>query len=680
MSRTILICTLVMALMASGCGVFNALSDPPDEEEDTGPGIDVDPLPDDAGEGADAEVDAVASEDADAGADAGACDCIDADNLSYSCDAGECVYECDEGWLNDDEILETGCRCSTSGDLDEFPKCPGEDIDGIVFVDAHLGGNALPGIQPDAPVRTLDTAIEVAEETDREIILLADTSDTPEPYYEIETTIESPISIYGGRTRAEEPNALEFPGDWSESEESERSIIVAGGLDDAEDFAGLEMVTTLRVERPTADAATEAVFSNIEVRPPELPDNPDQISDLDLWGLSVATVKLINIADGGLQLLDSHIEGGVAAHGKDGDHGANGEGFDTSETIAADMSGGDGNSFDSTQSWTEVLEGGPGGTAPCEEAGDGGDGGTSWGNDSGDSSGGDPGDAGHPGTDVDDGAPNDAGQGGQPGISYFEDETTLPENRSPPVDGASGAGGDGGEAVSGDDIGQLTSQFTWVGSSGEAGDHGGSGGGGGGGGAGGSRFFISDNSQDFGGSGGGGGAGGCGGDGGEAGMAGGASFAVLLIDADVIFDGVSINAGSGGDGGDGGHGGCGALGGPGGDFAPGTGEATHGQTGANGGLGGGGGGGAGGLGGPTLGIATAAGATTTSAGAGIDFQGFEASPAGGGDGGDGGVGSDDSCNYEDDEHCACPADANEGVGGDAGPEGIIEEVLDFDEQ
>ena len=110
-------------------------------------------------------------------------------------------------------------------------------------------------------------------------------------------------------------------------------------------------------------------------------------------------------------------------------------------------------------------------------------------------------------------------------------------------------------------------------------------------------------------SGGSGGAGGCGGSAGGGGGAGGASIALVLLDANVTFDSVTLEAASGGVGGDGG---AGQLGGNGGNGGNGGGNACSGGAGGSGGDGGPGGGGAGG---PSLGVAYTGAAPTIDDGA-----------------------------------------------------------------
>ncbi|WP_437869905.1 hypothetical protein [Sorangium sp. So ce363] len=104
-------------------------------------------------------------------------------------------------------------------------------------------------------------------------------------------------------------------------------------------------------------------------------------------------------------------------------------------------------------------------------------------------------------------------------------------------------------------------------------------------------------------SGGAGGSGGCGGQGGHAGHPGGSSIALVVIDATISLDGVSLVSGNAGDGGPGGDGQLGGNGSSGGDPGARAGDAEDSCAGGRGGRGGKGGPGGGGHGGHSLGVA-----------------------------------------------------------------------------
>lgn len=100
--------------------------------------------------------------------------------------------------------------------------------------------------------------------------------------------------------------------------------------------------------------------------------------------------------------------------------------------------------------------------------------------------------------------------------------------------------------------------------------------------------------------GGGGGSGGCGATGGQGGAMGGATFAIVLVNADLTV-GADLKV-VGAQGGTGGTGGAGAVGGTGGGAGSGSSGGGHSGSGGKGGDGGASGGGAGGNGGPSVGI------------------------------------------------------------------------------
>ncbi|HTN88955.1 MAG TPA: hypothetical protein VL242_34995 [Sorangium sp.] len=104
-------------------------------------------------------------------------------------------------------------------------------------------------------------------------------------------------------------------------------------------------------------------------------------------------------------------------------------------------------------------------------------------------------------------------------------------------------------------------------------------------------------------SGGSGGSGGCGGEGGGGGLAGGSSIAVVILDAEISFDNVTLTAGDAGNGGQGGNGQRGGNGGTGGALGDSKGSADSSCDGGRGGNGSDGRPGDGGHGGHSLGIA-----------------------------------------------------------------------------
>lgn len=166
------------------------------------------------------------------------------------------------------------------------------------------------------------------------------------------------------------------------------------------------------------------------------------------------------------------------------------------------------------------------------------------------------------------------------------------------MDGEVGAPGAGGTALGTISISGI------VGADGQSGGWGTPGQGGGGGGGAKSGPYCSNLMDGPGASGGGGGSGGCGGKGGGGGQAGGSSIAIISLNATIKLSNVTLTAGAGGKGGagatalTGGQGGAGAFGGNKG-FSP----SKVGCFGGDGGYGGDGGGGGGGRGGHSIGIA-----------------------------------------------------------------------------
>lgn len=169
--------------------------------------------------------------------------------------------------------------------------------------------------------------------------------------------------------------------------------------------------------------------------------------------------------------------------------------------------------------------------------------------------------------------------------------------------GAPGSAGTSGEGATGS--GDLT-QDGYRGVPGKDGTNGkpGQGGGGGGGAKGALSVTCGTTTTALpGASGGAGGTGGCGGTLGGGGKPGGSSIALLVIDAEVTLDDVTLSPGKGGQGGPGGNGQSGGQKGGGGAPGAGKGAAQSGCRGGDGGQGGPGGPGGGGQGGHSLGIA-----------------------------------------------------------------------------
>ena len=499
------------------------------------------------------------------------------------------------GWLAA-AVLVTACGSVVDGGpedagaqaADAGVQADAGDGAGVIIYVSPQGGDINSGREPTAPVRTLEQGLTLAQAYAGATIYLG------EGTYAIERIIDFPVSIYGGRV---------VSNDWEPG--GEKSVIEAG---DFATYGDDGMVTTLIIDRQ-GSPTRPSVLAHVEILPPPTPAEP---------GASVASLRVHAVEGGGLRVEDSVIRGGAGSSGQAGSEG---------EPGAAGGAGAEGlPPIDSTQ--TTPSAGGTGATSTCGVAG--GNGGEVR------ECFGPPPQSAGPGIGVDGGG--EGGRGGDTGI-YDCQVNGQPGDGSVGNPGGAGPLGDDGlaaEALAG----QLRRSGAWIPARGGAGGDGNPGGGGGGGGGGGSS--AQNEGTRFGASGGGGGSGGCPGAGGTAGAPGGSSFAVVLIDAAVEFDGVEVFAGAGGDGGQGGDGGCGGAGGDGGcgggnDSGDGQCNASHGFSnagngarGGRGGAGGGGGGGAGGNGGAVIGIALLGGAIEGSLSSALDFHGFSGDVGGAG--------------------------------------------------
>ncbi|MFE8601869.1 hypothetical protein [Archangium violaceum] len=212
---------------------------------------------------------------------------------------------------------------------------------------------------------------------------------------------------------------------------------------------------------------------------------------------------------------------------------------------------------------------------------------------------------------------SNSGSGGTPGTRYTACDN-MGGCSSSCAQGSAGAGGRGGDGARGIDGSQGTAgdgtgfidSGVWMARSGGSGLTGGGGRGGGGGGGGGAfQVYTGSSYCSFstpGAGGGAGGSGGCGGVGGTGGRGGGASIALLLSNARVQANALTLRPGRGGNGGLGGPGAPGGRGGAGGLGGIADPTQTHtggvGGQGGRGGDGGTGGPGGGGGGGPSVGI------------------------------------------------------------------------------
>ncbi len=595
---------------------------------------------------------------------------VDEPNATADCDGNQCIAMCDDGWINADGTFETGCSCSISADPDDTPKCD------AIYVDPDNGSDgSSDATNPDTPFATLSTAITRARQDRQDdqvsLIMLAQGT------YASEQIIDFPLTIVGGLTPA---------ADWRQVDDDHRSIITWDGLhtdgipttlviDGADDFSGLQRT-----------------LKNLDLRPPESP----HFDDRDDWSAddaSLITLRVNDLSDTTLTIEDSLLHGGDAADGFPGQDGV-------AADFSSDQHGGSGVDSDSDVDAGDSVDGGHGGAPACPDGAAGGDGGATTTCDpiaDADNQTGP-----HPG---DDGEDSDDALGGEGGATAYDvnvcantlndfngsfDDITEPGAAGEP--GASGDPGQAGQLTQQDlehHIGQWSPDEGWSPFLGDHGTDGGQGGGGGGGAAGNSTSNPNGATNDqTGGSGGGGGAGGCGGEGGQRALPGGASIVLFAIDADILFEGdTTLFAGQAGHGADGGDGACASRGGFGGEAgsAPlGAGGANSGGCGAMGGYGGIGAGGAASHGGPSIGIATADGASFNGP---FTFDDSNATPTSAGVGGT--TPSPEDCFGEDfdpadDADTDCPSstfipldDLSSDLDGSDGQPGILSESASF---
>ncbi len=444
---------------------------------------------------------------------------------------------------------------------DEVRLIVAADAASAMFVDADVGDDDNAGT-PGSPLRTLQSALDVAAEMKSDVYL-----DTPDAgAYEPDATLVLPdgVDVYGGfdvdweREPALSPTPIVVASSVAALASDHRQPLVLSGLalaadppvDGREDSVALEVmgVDRLRLEHVVAaggDVRTE----------------PGPIAGFAAGSsLGVRAHDVLR-----LDIVDSQLLGGLGATGPDGVAGRRGGAGTNGEDASSRLGGRGGSSSHNGASGGRGATA-PGGAVVCTS----GEGGAA-------------------------GEGPDGGSGGPGALAtlpppYTDCEVVQAENG---VEGAAGAAGAPGTPASStigfDDAGRYV-----AGNGGDGGrGFGGSGGGGGGAGAG--------IDLDTGGGGGGGGEGGEGGEGGGGGPGGGGSFGLLVNDVKlVVVERSRIVAGDGGDGAAGGPGGLGGSGGEGGSGAD-T-ERRAGGDGGPGGPGGPGGVGGGGAGGPSAGV------------------------------------------------------------------------------
>ena len=501
------------------------------------------------------------------------CDPDENETGSYDVETGECDYDCATGYRD--------CLDSVDGCESEVASC--EYITDDALYVSPDGDDEEAGT-PNAPLQTLDRAVQIAEFEGIERIYIAVGS------YTSERTIESAIDLIGGL----EPNQ-----DWAPGQDP--STIEDGGTE------APGIAATVVVDRSGDESDDQAEMRGLAINPPEATEEEP----------SIATVRVHGVDEEQLVLDDVDVYVGAAHEGSDG---ADGEEYDADQGRGED--GEDG--WDHETTWlSDPAAGGSGGDAvDCDysdPSGEGGDGG-----DSGD-------EENHDGEDGDDGGPDgiggEGGSGGEATGNPFQSGGL--DDSSPGEDGDDGDDGAHGDAP--DDVGLEHPAGQFIGESSDwtrreldDGDSGKPGMGGGGGGAASVYAGTSDGIQ-TGGTGAGAGSGGCGGDGGESGETGGSAFGLIVVGGGVETKELRLHltdGGGGGDGGLGGDAGCGGEGGSGASGGEGVSDAPaeDGGDGGDGGAGGSGAPGAGGHGGSTVGIALVDGAEWIDADDSVSFD------------------------------------------------------------
>ena len=445
----------------------------------------------------------------------------------------ECfIRECDNDWVDLNGVYADGCECNrTEDDVPDLlfadTDCDGVDgaEDDAVFVSTRFGDNNGTGGR-DQPYETLDVALVVARQTQRDIYMDLGIYDLRGQTL----TVPAGVDIYGGYNFDRES------GNWPRNDRTINQTLIRGSA---------QLLRYENLDQPTR-------LGNVVLHA------SDALGD----SLNSIAVVAVDVGDGHLMLRNVRLESGAGSQGDDGDDGV---------SISQAQPGNTGTSFNQ-------VPPGVGGTAginpQCAAGTAGGRGGDGANADGvlgnavdGDGAGGLSGGAGGPGAAAGvDGAPGEAGDGGENGgdgasggpEGDIDPATGLWRPRSS-TGGRSGTngGGGGGGGGGGSDGGTETGGG---GGGGGAGGCGGTGGGPAVGGGGSFALYIrggtvtivrSEFVAGHGGSGGQGGRGGLGGPGGAGGPAGSGCE----------------GCGTGGRGGRGGDGGCGGDG-AGGDGGP----------------------------------------------------------------------------------------------------------------
>ena len=531
------------------------------------------------------------------------CTLLLAEHAFYACQLSGtvpgCGMNCNDGWVDLNELEEDGCECEFLS-ADDPPDGIDQNCDGIdgdpsnaIFV-SPVGSNLSPGT-PELPVKTIGMGLQRAQEQNKGHVYVA------AGFYKETFQLVDGKQVFGG-----------FASDFSVWN-------VQLWLTSIEPEAQLPPNVPQATVRATGVGITKSAFVGFTVSGPIVTD-PGRSS------------YAIHLRDCGSQLTlkDNIILAGVAGDGEDGADGQDGQdgtpgtsgkaAFDTGTTTCGGTTSNGGQGGQLVCGGSD-LSGGKGGTSVCPDYNDFAPPSAC------------PVEEGQNPTNLEfgtNGLPaGQGGKGGEPGwdatqTHIFDGKVCGPHPLNCSychlslwgTDGFAGKSGNAGQHGAGgigcqNVAGQIVNG-EWQSITGGPGATGTPGVGGGGGGAGGGieTFQCGQGAggHDIGGSGGGGGSGGCSGSQGTAGYGGGGAFGVFVFGqpADGLYPALLDNqvdtglGGSGGFGGKAGVGGTGGWGGTGGADGAGNeqawcaGEGGEGGHGGNGGSGGGGGGGCGG--------------------------------------------------------------------------------------
>jgi hypothetical protein len=478
--------------------------------------------------------------------------CLAEGDAAPGCDINP--EQCEQGFADLNADPADGCECEIVDPADPIDpdgfdsNCDG--VDGILAQTIFVapGGDDTAenaGLTPQAPMATLDAALQKAVDEGRSVVLAAGGD------YPGVMTLENGVSIYGGFV------ADDFSRDLAN--QTTRIIASAGDFDEN---------TTNYVTVLAEDITDPTVLDNLT------------IVGFDAVNPGASTLALRAVDSAGLTVQNSRIIGGAAANGAPGEPGQT--------RACTPPAGGDGGIADNDAmpcmndgyDDANADDGDPGALADSSQGtGLKGFGGHHQCGATASSEG--QADEATDGVDGKDGTPGEAGAHGvlpaDGAIGAFDEAGVW----SPAAGVEPTAGGDGGGGGGGGAGGNYESMSSVLCTPPVV------------------CFYLGGNGGD-------GGDGGCGGEAGENGQAGGSSFGIVVIGEAIGVAGTTIELGDGGDGGDGGSGGNGESGSRADNSETGANGANAGNGGFGGfgGIGGDGGNGVGGQGGNAIGLAT----------------------------------------------------------------------------